>query len=414
MHSPDGSNRGRPSPEADGTTLRALVEGYRAPHALYDALRARDRISFDPEGRCWLVTGHGAVRAILADERFVSEMALAVPQPLRSTRTSFVTDALQKQILFVDGPKQARVQRAVLVELSRRAESLVGPLQASARTLAERARARGEMDLVRDFAVPFSMEAISVILGLPVGDPGELERLERWSTTYANMTSGYLRGNINEVAQLGEYVRAQVATRGGTPSDDLIGAFMRDGVLDDQDDVVIQCMMAFAAGRVTTQKLLGDGLPLLLPDWHSWRQGAGATPAGLRRLSDELLRVVTPTRYLVRYAVEDADLGSVVPGGPVLRRGDKVVLFLQAANRDPEAFPAPHALEADRQPNAHLAFGFGAHRCPGASVARIEIQTALQALLDTLEELRPHPSASPTWDPNPNLGGYASYPCLCA
>jgi pimeloyl-[acyl-carrier protein] synthase len=253
-----------------------------------------------------------------------------------------------------------------------------------------------------------------MILGLSAAEPGEVERLERWSTTFADVTSGYLRMEIQDVVHLGDYFRAQVASRGGIPSDDLIGAFLRDGALESEEEVVIQCMMAFAAGRVTTQKLLGSGIPLLLPEWSAWREQARANPASLRRLTDELLRVVTPTRYLARYAAEDVHLAGGSAGGTTIRRGDKLVLFLEAANRDPQAFPRPHALEGDRHPNPHVAFGFGAHRCPGASLARIEIQAALQALLETLEELRPDPSTPPRWEPNPNLGGYASYRCVCA
>lgn len=395
-------------------TLQGLVGGYTDPHDLYDALRARDRISYDPSGRCWLVTGHAEVRRFLSDERLVSEMALAVPPARRPMRRSFVTDAIQKQIIFADGPRQARVQRAVLVELSRRSDHLAAPIQAAAQALAERARQRGEVDLVKDFAIPFSMRAISLVLGLPDEDAEQVERLERWSTTFADVTSGYARFELDDIASLGDYFRAQVAARGGTPSDDLVGAFMRDGVLDDEEEVVIQCMMAFAAGRVTTQKLLGNGIPLLLPEWSALRAAVGANPALVRRLADELLRAVTPTRYVVRYATGDVPLDEAAAGGPAIRHGEKVVLFLEAGNRDPDAFACPHAIDPGRQPNPHLAFGHGPHRCPGASVARIEIQAALQALLETLAELRPDPSAPPTWDPNPNIGGYASYRCLCA
>lgn len=415
MHDIGAAEGRRPSSAPGPITLQQLVEEYRQPHALYDALREQGRIRYDPAGRCWLVTGHGALRTVLADERFVSDVALAIPEAGRNARPSFITEAIRRQIIFVDGPKQARVQRAVLVELARRSDALTAPLQAAALRLAERARDARRVDLVRDFATPFSMQAITLIMGLPVAGPGELEELERWSTSYANMTSGYLRVKIDDVVRLGDWFRAQVAARGGAPSDDLVGAFMRDGTLDDEEDVIIQCMMAFAAGRVTTQKLLGDGLPLLLPEWAGWRELVRAQPpSAVRRLADELLRVVTPTRYVVRYAAEDAELSGEGLDGTRIRRGEKVVLFLQAANRDGEAFPAPHALEGGRQPNPHVAFGFGAHRCPGASIARIEIQAALQALLETLGELRPHPSLAPAWDPNPNLGGYASYPCLCA
>lgn len=402
------------SPAGSPITLQALVKGYTDPHDLYDALRTQDRVSFDPAARCWLVTGHRVVREILGDDRFVSDASVVAPQPRRGARRSFIETAIQNQIIFTDGARQARVQRAVLVELSRRSDSLLAPLRTAALALAERARERGEVDLVKGFAVPFSLEAISMILGLPALDPEEVERLERWSTTFADVTSGYLRAEIEEIIRLGDYFRAQVAARGGAPSDDLIGAFMRDGGLESEEEVVIQCMMAFAAGRVTTQKLLGSGIPLLLPRWSAWREQILENPASTRRLTDELLRVVTPTRYVVRYAADHVRIADESVGGPTIRRGEKLVLFLEAANRDPDAFLHPHALQGDRQPNPHVAFGFGAHRCPGASIARLEIQVALQALLETLEELRPDPSTPPAWEPNPNLGGYASFHCICA
>ena len=123
--------------------------------------------------------------------------------------------------------------------------------------------------------------------------------------------------------------------------------------------------------------------------------------------------MVTPTRYLGRHAIEDVDFSGEWGPGHLIRTGQKVILFLEAANRDPARFPDPHQLRWERQPNPHLAFGHGAHRCPGASIARAEIQIALETLLATFETLGPNPSAPPDWDPNPNLGGYRAYPCLC-
>lgn len=402
-------HRGHPAPEQGAASFKQLLEGYQDPHPLYDTLREQSEVSYDATARCWVVTGQSPARTVLSDSRFVSEMALAVPVVRRSARRTFAADAIQKQIIFVDGPRQARVQRTVLTEVAQRAASLTPPLETYAAALAERARARGEFDLVGDFAVPFTLAAVSLILGIPAGTPDEMERLERWSTSYANITSGYLYAKMEDVVQLGEFLRAQVAARGGAPSDDLIGAFLRDGGLDDEEDVVIQCMGVFAAGRVTTQKLLADGIPLLIPEWDAWRTLVRTTPSAVRRLVEELLRLVTPTRYVVRYAREDVELD----GLPV-RHGDKVVVVLEAANRDASAFPSPHDLRADRQPNPHVAFGFGPHRCPGASIARVEIAIALQTLLGTLRELRQDERHPPAWDPNPNLGGYLSYRCLCA
>lgn len=393
--------------------FKRLVEAYQDPHRLYDALRERSEVTFDPAARCWVVTGQDPVRRILGDSRFVSDATLAVPGMRRSPRRTFASDAIQKQIIFVDGAKQTRVQRAVLTELARRSDALGPPLQACAAALAEQARARGEFDLVTDFTVPFTMQAVSLVLGVPVGTPEEMVRLERWSTSYADITSGYLHAKMDDVVQLGEFIRTHVAARAGTPSDDLIGAFLRDGGLDDEDDVVIQCMGVYAAGRVTTQKLLANGIPLLMPEWGAWREMARTTPSAVRRLVEELLRLVTPTRYVVRYATEDVVMDGGSAGEIRVKRGERVVLSLEAANRDGDAFASPHCLQAGRQPNPHVSFGFGPHRCPGASVARVEINAALQALLETLAELRPHPSQPPAWDPNPNLGGYTSFRCLC-
>jgi cytochrome P450 len=407
------ADRQPPAPEPGEIPFKRLVEAYRDPHSLYDTLRERSPVSFDPAARCWVVTGQEPVRRVLGDPRFVSDVALAVPGMRRSPRRTFAGDAIQKQIIFVDGAKQARVQRAVLTELARRSDALGPPLQACAAALAEQARARGDIDLVGDFAVPFTLQAVSLILGVPVGTPEEMARLERWSTSYADITSGYLRAKVEDVVQLGEFIRMHVAARAGTPSDDLIGAFLRDGGLDDEDDLVIQCMGVYAAGRVTTQKLLANGIPLLIPEWSVWRELIRTTPSAVRRLVEELLRLVTPTRYVVRYATEDVEMAGGSAGDIRIGRGERVVLSLEAANRDEEAFAAPHSLMANRQPNAHVAFGFGPHRCPGASVARVEIMIALQALLETLSELRPHPSRPPAWDPNPNIGGFTSYRCLC-
>lgn len=412
---PRAADRQRTAPEPGAMSFKQLVEAYKAPHGLYDQVRERKPVAFDPAARCWVVTGQEPARKILSDTRFVSEVALAIPELRRSPRRTFASDAIQKQIIFVEGDKQGRVQRAVLTELARRSEVLTPPLQAYAQALAERARERGEFDLVRDFSIPFTLEAISRVLGTPLGGPEETERLERWSHSYADITSGYLHAKMEDVVQLGDWFRAQVRARGGTPTDDLTGAFMRDGGLDDEDDVVIQCMMAFAAGRVTTQKLLTDGIPLLIPEWSAWRELVRTTPAAVRRLVEELLRLVTPTRYVARFAAEDVHLAGDDSADDIhIKRGERVIVILEAANRDGSAFADPHALLASRQPNPHVAFGFGPHRCPGASIARIEITVALQALFDTLAELRPHPSQPPAWDPNPNLGGYASYRCVCA
>lgn len=122
--------------------------------------------------------------------------------------------------------------------------------------------------------------------------------------------------------------------------------------------------------------------------------------------------MITPTRYLVREAVEEVDLSSQFPGNHKIRQGEKLLLFLEAADYDPAIFAQPTRFEAHRRPNKHIAFGFGSHQCPGATLARVEIQIALEMLLTMANDLQLKPGTTPVWNPNPNLGGATSWPLL--
>jgi pimeloyl-[acyl-carrier protein] synthase len=326
----------------------------------------------------------------------------------------FVQDAVERQIIFSDGADQHGAQRVILQEASRKMQELSGWIRELATGLLQPLPPRGELDLVTDFALPYALQTVCRVFGIPGDDAARLANLARWSNILADLTSGYLNIRIQEVEQFGDYFRELVAARKASPSDDLISSFLKAGTFPTDDDLVINCMGAFAAGRVTTQKLLADGVPMLFAEWSAWREMVAANPGTSRRLAEELLRMVTPTRFLGRHAIEDVDLSEEWGPGHLIRAGQRVFLFLEAANRDPARFPDPHELKWERQPNPHLAFGHGAHRCPGASIARAEIQIALETLLATFETLGPNPSAPPVWEPNPNLGGYQSYPCLCS
>ena len=394
--------------------MTALLGAYQAPHALYDRARAQDGLAFDPLANCWLVTDHRAVRSILEDRRFTSDLRFAGGRRVQPARRSFLQDAVEKQIIFSDGADQHSAQRVILQESSRKMQELSGWIRELAAELLQPLRPRGAFDLVADFSLPYTLRTVCRVFSIPVDDPVRVAELASWSSTMADLTSGYLNIRIQEITLFGGYFRELVAARRASPSDDLVSSFLSAGTFENDEDLVINCMAAFAAGRVTAQKLIGDGVPMLFPEWATWRAMVAENPGMSRRLTEELLRMVTPTRYLGRHAVEDVDLSEAFGPGHVIRKGQRVILFLEAANRDPARFPEPHELRGERQPNPHLAFGHGAHRCPGASIARVEIQIALETLLATFETLGPDPSAPPAWDPNPNLGGYRSYPCLCS
>ncbi len=385
-------------------SLSALRRHYTQPHELYAALRAHDSIYFDAASQCWLVTGYAPLVAILDDPRFSSQLGGA---------SSTFLPSVSKQMLFMDGEAHQRAQQVILRPLAQMVKRLPDDIRAYAQTLLAHARGKGEIDIVQDFASPLSLWAIAQVLGIPATDDETLRQLEQWSDTFGDVTSGYFRGNLKDIRQLEDYFRQLIAAKRRAPSNDLLSAFILAHEVFSEEELIANCMMVFTAGRITTKKLLGDGVPLLAQQWDATLAEYQQQPkAAAKSLGEELLRMITPTRYLVREAVEDIDLSAQFPGNHQIRQGEKLLLFLEAADYDPAVFAHPTQFDAHRRPNKHVAFGFGSHQCPGATLARVEIQIALETLFTTAADLQLKPGAAPVWNPNPNLGGATSWPLL--
>lgn len=392
-------------PEVKDFSLAALRRTYLHPHALYAELRAHDPIFYDTTSQCWLVTGYAPTVAILDDDRFSSQLGASA---------AMFPPVVSNQLLFLDGEIHHRAQSVMLRPLANMVKSQAAAIKAYARELIETAVARGEIDTVRDFSARLSLWTIAHVLGMPTDDMDHLQQLAQWSNTYGDVTSGYFQGNFKDIHRLADYFRALIAAKRAAPGDDLISAFVvTEGIYTD-DELIANCMMVFTAGRITTEKLLGDGIPALADHWATLRAAFTATPdAVVKPLGEELLRMVTPTRYVMRQALEDVDLSAQFPGSHHIRQGQRVLLFLDAADHDPAMFAEPADLAAQRRPNKHISFGYGRHQCPGANLARVEIQAALEVLLTEVGDLQLKPGVAPQYNPNPNLGGATSWPvCL--
>jgi cytochrome P450 len=382
--------------------LLSLRRQYTHPHELYDALRAHDSCYFDESSQSWLVTGHQIVSAILDDERFISGLSdtTTMPSPHMSP--------IHKQMLFLDGEAHRRAQDVMLRPLAHMVKRMPDTIRRIVQQALSTVLAKGEMEVVSEFASPISLFTIAHVLGMPVQDHAELLQLERWSDTFGDVTSGYLRGNMQDIQDLESYFKNLIAYKKHHPSDDLLSAFLEaKDVFPTEEDLIANCMMVFAAGRITTKKLLGNGISLLQPQWKQFQSTFQKNTRFARQLGEELLRAITPTRYLIREAREEVDLSSFTSAHHFIHHGQRVLLFLEAADYDPAVFEHPSQFQPERRPNKHIAFGYGPHQCPGATLARVEIQIALEELL-MLSSLRPKPDTSPVWNPNPNLGGYLS------
>jgi hypothetical protein len=173
-----------------------------------------------------------------------------------------------------------------------------------------------------------------------------------------------------------------------------------DGQRLSDDEVIASTIITMIGGRETTTNLIASGFLSLLRD-----------PASLEQLRDhpeiagtaveELLRFESPVQHTARIAPEDMQLG-----GKTIKKGSRVVAVLAAANRDPVRFPEPDRLNLTRSENRHLAFGWAAHYCFGAPLARMEGQIGFNTLLRRLA--RPElMEAKQEWRENAGLRGLA-------
>ncbi|HEY1349903.1 MAG TPA: cytochrome P450 [Ktedonobacteraceae bacterium] len=383
--------------------LLALRRHYTDPHGLYDALRAQGGLAFDAGSQSWLATGHTIITKVLDTPLFLSGSGAA------SSSTAAPISSVNRQMLFLDGARHRRAQDVLLRPLALLVKSMPEIIRHYARQALDEARGRGEMEVVSQFAAPVSLLSIAHVLGMPQADREELQQLERWSDTFGDVTSGYFHGDMQDIARLEDYFRRLIAQKRRHPGADLLSAFLQaTEVFPDEEDLVANCMMVFAAGRITTKKLLGNGIAQLLSQWQEIHHACQENPRFPRLLGEELLRRITPTRYLMRAAGQDIAPSTLYAGNPAIERGQRLLLFLEAANYDPAVFPQPEQLQLQRRPNKHLAFGYGPHQCPGATLARVEIQIALEEVL-RLPALQTRPGSEPIWNPNPNLGGFTSH-----
>lgn len=232
----------------------------------------------------------------------------------------------------------------------RRVQRLRPQIVAIADGLLDGIAARGELDLIEDFAAPLPVIVIATLLVIPDAERGSLER---WADDLVllldrNTKSEGLQRAATAALEMADRVRAWIEDRRAAPREDLLSALLaareRDDALD-EDELISTCVLLLAAGHQTNVNLIGNGMLALLrhPDQlEALRSSPGHLPAAV----EELLRYDSPLQRAWRRARVDMELG-----GKRIAAGDDVVLVLGAANRDPAAFPDPDRLDVARCDN---------------------------------------------------------------
>jgi cytochrome P450 len=385
------------------------------PYPTYAELRSTapiHRISL-PDGRgVWLVTRYEDVLAIFKDERFVKDWrkVLTPEQLAQIPQIPPLMEPLSKNMLETDPPDHERLRALVSKAFTPRLITRMHPrIQAIADSLLDAVEDKGEMDLIDDYAFPLPITVVAELLGVPSEDRN---KFRAWTdaAVSGNATAEYLETVlVPHMQAFSDYLLGVFEEKRENPKDDLISALVRAeeaGERLSEDELLGMVFLLLVAGHETTVNLIGNGTLALLR--HSDQlEKLRNDPSLIKSAIEELLRYDGPLETSPeRFARED-----VAIGGTVIPRGEMVRVVIAAADRDPERFSDPDALDITRTDNRHLAFGKGIHHCLGAPLARMEGQIAIDTLLRRMPGLRlQEPPESMSWRPGMVMRGLQSLP----
>lgn len=356
------------------------------PYPMYHRLRAEDPVHHSPLG-FWVLTRYPDVMAMLRDPRLIKEPIAAF---VAARFGMAVPPGLGLSMLDRDPPDHTRLRGLVSKAFTPRAlERLRPEIQQIVDGLLDEVEARGSMDLVEEFAYPLPVRVICEMLGVPVKDH---ERFKAWGLDIARGLDAIMLPPDSEVGQrsvsgrraLADYFRGLIAERRAAPRDDMLSALIAAEEAGDklnEEELLATCILLLVAGHETTVNLIGNGTLALLRHPDQLRK-LRERPGLIGTAVEELLRFDGPVQRTARIPSEDVTIG-----GQTIGKGEMVMPFLGAADRDPTQFPDPDRLDITRADNRHIAFGMGIHFCLGAPLARMEGQIAINTLLARLPKL---------------------------
>lgn len=375
------------------------------PYPLYHRLRTEDPVHWDPFLHSWVATRYADVVTVL--HRFSAERT---PNPEQLTAMGLsalnpIARVLVRQMLFLDPPAHTRLRGLASQAFTpRRVEVLRSHIQDIMDSLIDAVRPAGRMEVIADIAAPLPAIVTAEMLGVP---PADHEQLKSWSADFAEVL-GNFQHNPDRAARMlkttedmSAYFRSAIREQRTRPRDGLVHAFLTAEDHGDrltEEEIISNCIITMVGGQETTTNLISNGLLALLrhPDQlERLRRDPTLIPSAV----EELLRYESPTQHTARVAPDNVELG-----GKLIRKRQGVIALIGAANRDPERFPDPDRLDLGRSDNRHLAFGWAAHFCFGAPLARIEGQVAFETLLRRLPNLELEPGPL-VWRPNLALRG---------
>lgn len=341
------------------------------PYPLYAELRREAPVAWNEERGFWAVSRHADVVTAETDARtycasrgiLVDEIGVEYDRP--------------PTILHTDPPAHTRYRRLVQPGFRPTVTRALEPIvRARASRLIDEIEPGKPIDIVEALSVPFPLLVISEILGVGEAD---WHRCYEWSEAVIPGANDWPQERRDQL--MGEmimFLLDATKKRRSNPTDDVLSELANvtlDGDNLTDDELTMFLVQLLVAGNETTRNMISAGLVALADAPDQWARIRNE-PDIVKTAVEEILRFTTPVIYFMRTATKDTELG-----GQAIAEGEPLVLLFASADRDEEVFGVDSAkLDIGRDPNPHVAFGFGNHFCLGATLARLEGRVVLEEL----------------------------------
>ncbi len=361
------------------------------PYATYAQMRESAPVYWDEKFKIWIVTRHDDVVSLLKEHNLSSNRMSALVkrfQPEEQAQLGEILCWLSKEFIFQDPPYHTRFRSLVSQAFTPRLiQSLRGNIETNTRELLDSLKGKARFDLMKEFAYPLPLIVIGDMMGV---DRKDRDLLKKWSASIVHFllpkpTMEQALESQESVLQMNEYFRAIIASRKKNPREDFITSLVKAeeaGQILSDEEIIATCTLVLVAGHETTCNLIGNTTFTLLQNPNQL-EIVKAEPSLFSMAVEEGLRYECPIHYVTRVVGNDFEFR-----GSQFQKDQRVLLMVSSALRDASVIPNPTRFDVKRGFKSNLGFGMGIHFCPGAPLARLEGEIALEELFARFPNLK--------------------------